>query len=95
MHQKTGTLKARHIPGRQTIQTWPDRSNGVVPSPRGFQSYMQQVAPAPSGPVYHQIQQQTTTVCVTGPRPPGMGSGCTQSAMGGSGPVCLPTSSYP
>ena len=26
------------------------------------------VAPAPSGPVCHQIQQQTATACVTGPR---------------------------
>ena len=34
------------------------------------------VAPAPGGPVCHQVQQQTATVCVTGPRPPGMGSRC-------------------
>ena len=52
------------------------------------------VAPAPGGSVCHQIQQQTATVCVTGPRPPGMGSGCTQSVLGGSGPICLPTSSH-
>ena len=52
------------------------------------------VAPAPSGPVCHQIQQQTTTVCVNGSRPPGAGSGCTQSVLGRSGPICLPTSSH-
>ena len=52
------------------------------------------VAPAPSGPVCHQIKQQTTAVCVTGPRPPGMGSGCTQLVMGRSAPICLPTSSH-
>ena len=49
------------------------------------------VTPATSGPVCHQIQQQTTTVRVTGSRPPGMGSGCTQPVMGKSGPICLPT----
>ena len=55
---------------------------------------MPPVAPATSGPVCHQIQQQTTTVCVTGTRPPGMGSGCTQPVLGKSGPICLPTSSH-
>ena len=73
---------------RQAIQTWPDHSNG------GFPSYMLPVAPATSGPVCHQIQQQTTTVCVTGSRSPGMGSGCTQPIMGRSGSLCLSTSSH-
>ena len=52
------------------------------------------VAPTPSGPVCHQIQQQTATVCVTSPRPPGMGSGCTQPLLGGPGPIRLSTSSH-
>ena len=36
----------------------------------------------------------TTTVCLTSSGPPGMGSGCTQPVMGGSGPIRLPTSSH-
>ena len=36
------------------------------------------------GPVCHQVQQQASTVCVTGSRLPGMGSGCTQPVIGGS-----------
>ena len=52
------------------------------------------MAPAPGEPVCHQVQQQTATVCVTGSGPPGMGSGCTQSVLGKSGPLCLPTSSH-
>ena len=89
------TLRARHIPGRlnmiadklsrlgQTIQTeW-----SLHPG------YMLPVAPAPGGPVCLQVQQQTATV-LAGPRPPGMGSGCTQSVLGGPGPICLPTSSH-
>ena len=66
----------------------------VVPSPRSISSYMLPVAPAPSGLVCHQIQQQTPTVCVTGSGPPGLGSRCTQSVLGNSGPICLPTSSH-
>ena len=100
VHQETGNSQSTSHPrpaerdSRQTIQTWPDHSNGMVPSPRGFPSYMLPVAPATGGPVCHQVQQQTTTVCVTGSRPPGMGSGCTRSVLGKSGPLCLPTSSH-
>ena len=55
---------------------------------------MQQVAPASNRPICHEVQQQVAFVCVTGTRSPGHCSGCTQSAMGGSGRICLPTSSY-
>ena len=79
---------------RQAIQTWPDHSNRVVTSSRSVPSCMLPVAPATSGPVCHQVQQQTATVCVTGPRSPGMGSGCTQPLLGGPGPICLSTSSH-
>ena len=79
---------------RQAIQTGPDHSNRVVTSSRSVQNYMLPIAPATSGPVCHQIQQQTTTVCVTGSGPPGMGSGCTQPVMGKSGSIRLSTSSH-
>ena len=98
--RKQVTLKARHIPGRlnmiadklsrlgQTIQTeWPLH-------PEVFPSDMLLVARTKSGSVCHQIHKQTTTVCVTGSGPPGMGSGCTQPVMERSGPICLPTSSH-
>ena len=65
----------------------------MVPQSKNLPGYMQPVAPAHCGPICHQVQQ-AATVCVTGSRPPGMGSGCSQSVMGRSGPVCLPTSSH-
>ena len=95
--RKQVTLRARHIPGRMNMMA--DKlsrlghSNRMVPSPRSVSSYMLPVAPASSGLVCHQIQQQTPTVCVTGPRHPGLGSGYTQPVLGKSGPICLPTSS--
>ena len=100
VHQETGNSQGTSHPrpaerdSRQAIQTGPDHSNRVVPSPRSVSSCMLPVAPATSGPLCHQIQQQTTTVCVTGSRSPGMGSGCTQSIMGRSGSLCLHTSSH-
>ena len=34
------------------------------------------------------------SVCVTGTGSPGLSSGCTESAMGGSRCICLPTSHH-
>ena len=79
---------------RQAIQARPDHSNRVVSPSRSFPSYMQQVAPASNRPICHEVQQQITSVCVTGSGSPSYGSGCTQSAMGGSGRVCRSTSSH-
>ena len=100
VHQATsnpqGTSHPRPVErdSRQAIQAWPNHSNRVVASSRSVQSYMQPVAPTPSGPVCHQIQQQTSSVCLTGPRSPGMGSGCPQPLLGGSGPIRLSTGSH-
>ena len=78
----------------QAIQTRPDHPDRVVSSSRGLPSYMQQVTPASSGLVCHEVQQQVAPMCVTGTRSPGNSSGCTQSAMGGSGCLSLSTSSH-
>ena len=79
---------------RQTIQTGPNHSNRMVPQPRDIQSNMQPVAQTPSGPFCHQVQQQASTVRLSSPRPPGLSSGCSQSVLGGTGPLRLPTSSH-
>ena len=100
VHQTAGNPQGTSHPqpaerdSRQAIQTWPDHSNRVVTSSSSVPSCMLKVAPATSGPVCHQVQQQTATVCVTGSRPPGLGSGCTQPLLGGPGPIRLPTGSH-
>ena len=100
VHQTAGNPQGTSHPrpaerdNRQAIQTWPDHSNRVVTSSSSIPSCMRKVAPATSGPVCHQVQQQTASVCVTGARPPGLGSGCTQSLLGGPGPIRLSTGSH-
>ena len=75
VHQTAGNPQSTSHPrpaerdSRQAIQTWPDHSNRVVTSSSSVPSCMLKVAPAKSGPVCHQIQQQTATVCITGTRP--------------------------
>ena len=100
VHQTAGNPQGTSHPrpaerdSRQAIQTWPDHSNRVVTSSSSVPSCMLKVASVTSGPVCHQVQQQTATVCVTGSRPPGLGSGCTQPLLGGPGPIRLPTGSH-
>ena len=74
-HSSTHSRPSEHD-CRQAIQTGPDYSNRMVPQPRDLPSNMQPVAQAQSGPICYQVQQQASTVCLTSPRPPGMGSGC-------------------
>ena len=52
---------------------------------------MQQVAPASDRAIRHEVQQQVASICVTGTGSPGHSSRCSQSAMGGSGRIRLPT----
>ena len=90
-------LRTRHIHSRpnviadklsrlgQTIQ-----QNG--PSIQRYSSNMLPVAASSSGPVCHQVRQ--LHLCLTSSRSSSLGSRCLQSALGGPGPICLPTSSY-
>ena len=79
---------------RQAISFRPDHSNRVVPPSRGFPSHMHQVALTSDRSICDEVQQQLASVCVTSSGSPGSSSGCTQFPMGGSGRICLPTSSH-
>ena len=90
VHQTAGNPQGTSHPrpaerhSRQAIQTWPDHSNRVVTSSSSIPSCMRKVAPATSGPVCHQVQQQTAPVCVTGARFWDL------VAMSSQIPLCLP-----
>ena len=92
------TLKAQHrlaeCGRRQAIQARPDHPNRVVSPSGGLPSNMQQVAPASTRSICHEVQQQVALVCVTGTGSPGYSSECAQFAMVGSGSIHLPTVSH-
>ena len=78
---------------RQAIQAGPDHTDrGVAPS-RDISNDKQQVALTSNRSFCHEVQQ-VTSVCATSTGSPGLCSGCTQLAMGGSGRIRLPTSSH-
>ena len=76
---------------RQAIQTKSNHPNRMVPPSGRFSKIMQQVAPASDRPVCHEVQPQVTSLCLSSTGHPGCSSGCTHSAMGGSGRIRLPT----
>ena len=100
VHKKSGDPQSStysrpsQCDSRQIIQTGSDHSNRMVPQSGDFSSNMLKVAHPSSGPVCHKVQQQAPSVCLTGSRPPGLGSGCSQPVLGGTGPVRLPTSGH-
>ena len=96
VYQETSSTHSRPAArgSRQAIQAKPDHPNGVVSPSRGFPNNMQQVAPAKNRPICHEVQQQVASGCVTGTGSPGHSSGCTRSAMGGSGRIRLRTTSH-
>ena len=55
---------------------------------------MQQLASTSDRPICYKVQQQANPVCVTSTSSPGLGSGHSQPILGGSGPICLHTSSH-
>ena len=67
--QETGNSQSSTHPrpaecdSRQIVQTRPDHPDRMIPSPRGLPSHMLPVAPAPSGPVCHQVQQHYHSLC--------------------------------
>ena len=75
----------------------PESLDKVIPVPKSLHPHLRwwlEESNVLPGQPLHQVQQQTATVCVTGSRPPGLGSGCTQPLLGGPGPICLSTSSH-
>ena len=79
---------------KQAIQARSDHPDRVVSPSKAFPGNMQQVAPASNRSICHEVQQQVTSVCVTGTGYPGLSSGCAQPTVRGSGCVCLPTSCH-
>ena len=80
---------------RQAITTRTNNPNRVVPPARGFPGDLPQMAQTSNRLICYEVQQQAPSVCVPSAGPPGHSSGCSQSPMGGSGCVRLPTNSHP
>ena len=76
----------------QTVQTQSSDTDRVVPVSTGFPSLVFKMGPTSNRSFCNSIQSQASQVCITGSGSGSLGSGCSQSFMGKSGCVCLPSS---
>ena len=95
-HPRKIVLRARHIPGRlNVIADKLSRHNQVIQtewSLSGFPSLVFKMGPSSDRSFCNLIQSQASQVCITSSGSGSLGSGCSQSFMGKSGCVCLPSS---
>ena len=91
-----GTTHSRQAEcgGRQTIQTGPNHSNGVVPVSTSFSKNMSHVAPTSNRPVRHKVQQQASPLCLSSSGPQGYRNRCTDPSLEGSGCLRLSTDGH-
>ena len=95
--RKQVTLKARHISCWLNVIADKLSRLGQTIHPKWSllsEVDMHQKAPASSGSVCKEVQQQIASICVSSSRPPSLESGCTQPAPGGFESLCLPTGSH-
>ena len=74
---------------RQSLQERQNNSDRMVSSSSNVQSYLQSLAHSNGGHVCHQIESQTTNLCLTSPRCKCYGHRCIEHLLGGSGRLCL------
>ena len=77
---------------RQTVQVQSSDTDQVVPVSTSFPSLVFQMGPVSDRPF---CNSQAPQVCISGSGSGSLGSGCSQSCMGKSGCVCLPSSLPP
>ena len=74
---------------RQSLQEGQNNSNRMVSSSSNVQLNLQSLAQTNGGHVCHQIESQTTNLCLTSPRCKCNEHSCIEHLLGGSGRLCL------
>ena len=78
-----------HCHSRQSLQERQNNSDRIVSSSSNIQSNLQSLAQTNGGHVCHQIESQTTNLCLTSPRCKCYEHRYIEHLLGGSGRLCL------
>ena len=81
--------------GQPPIQVQPSAVNRMVTASTGVQTDLPEVIHSSCGPVCHSSEPQTPSLCVSNPRPKGLGHRCSEHKLVGSHCLCLPCDSSP
>ena len=76
----------------QTVQKQASDPDRVVSPTGGVRPLMYKVAHAPGLSFCHQVQSQTSQICVSSTGSAGLAGGCSQHKLGGARCLCLPSS---
>ena len=79
---------------RQSLQEGQNYSDRMVTSSSNIQSNWHSLAQTNGGHVCHQIESQTTNLCLPNPRCKCHGHRCIEHLLGGSGRLCLLSCSF-
>ena len=77
------------------IQVQPSAVNRMVTASTGVQTDLPEVVHSSCGPVCHSSEPQTPSLCVSHPRPKGLGHRCSEHKLDGSHCLCLPSDGSP
>ena len=81
--------------GRPTVQVQPSAVNRMVSAPTGVQTDLPEVVHTSCRLICHSPEPQTPTVCVSYPRPKGLGHRCSEHRLDQPHGLCLPSYDSP
>ena len=81
--------------GRPTVQVQPSAVNRMVSAPTGLQTNLPEVVHPSCRLICHSPEPQTSTVCVSYPRPKGLGHRCSEHKLDQPHGLCLPSYGSP
>ena len=81
--------------GRPTVQVQPSAVNRMVSAPTGLQTNLPEVVHSSCRLICHSPEPQTPTVCVSYPRPKGLGHRCSKHRLDQPHGLCLPSCGSP
>ena len=81
--------------GRPAVQVQPSSVDRMVVTPAGVQTNLPKVVHSSCRPVCHSSEPQAPSICVSYPRPTGLGHRCSEHKLDGSHCLCLPSNGSP
>ena len=81
--------------GRPFVPVQPSSIDRMVTTSTGVQADLSNVVHSSCRPVCHSSEPQTPSICVSYPRPKGLGYKCSKHKLDGSHCLCLPSNSCP
>ena len=81
--------------GRPSVQVKPSAVNRMVTASAGVQADLSKVVHASCRSICHSSESQTSTVCISSPRPKCLGHRCSELKLDGSHCQCLPSDGSP